>query len=104
MGEEGVLLGFIKTVNFVDEEDGADFQVPVGLGAGDDGFDIAFLGGDGGDFDKVSIKLVGEDAGESGLAGAGGTPEDEVDRFLFLDDFGEDFAIANNFVLADDFF
>ena len=63
MGEKSILLSLVETVDFVDEEDCADLEIPVLFGALDDDFDIFFTGSDGGDFDKVSLKLACEDAG-----------------------------------------
>ena len=62
MGKKSVLLGFVEAVNFIDEEDGAGAEVPIDAGALDDGFDVFFARGDGGDFDKVGIKFVGQNA------------------------------------------
>ncbi len=88
MGKEGILLGFVETVNFIDKEDGASLEVPVLAGALDDRFDIFLAGSDGGDFDKVGFELMREDASEGGLAGAWWPPEDEVDGLAFFDNFG----------------
>ncbi len=48
------------------------------------------------------MKFASEDAGQGGFAGTGRAPEDKVDRLAFFSDFGEDFTIAQNVVLADD--
>ena len=104
MGEEGVLLSFIETVDFVDKKNGADFEIPVGFGALNYGFNITFLGGDGGDFDKVGIEFVSENASKGGFTCAWWSPENEIDRLALFDDFGEDFAVTNNLVLTDNFF
>ena len=95
MGEEGVLLGFVEAVDFVDEEDGADLEIPILAGVSDYSFDVFFAGCDGGDFDEVGLPVGGDDAGEGGFADAGWAPEDEIDGFVVLRDFGEDFALAD---------
>lgn len=100
VGQKSVLLSFVETVNFVHKKDGADFEIPVGFSALNYGFNVTFFGGNGGDFDEVGIELVSEDAGESGFASTRRAPENEIDRFAFFDDFGEDFAITNYFVLT----
>ncbi len=87
-------------MNFVHKKDGADFEIPVGFGTLNYGFNVTFLGGNGGDFDEVSIEFVSENAGESGFASTRWAPENEINRFAFFDDFGEDFAITNYFVLT----
>ena len=74
------------------------------LRAFDDRFDIFLAGGDGGDFDKICIEFACENASEGGLAGTWWSPENEVDWFTFFDDFGQNFAITNNLVLAIDVF
>ena len=103
MGEEGVLLSFIETVNFVDKKNGADFEIPVGFGALYDFFDIAFFGGDSGDFNEVGVEFACENASEGGFAGAGWSPENEIDWLALFNDFSENFAVANNLVLTQDF-
>ena len=103
MGEEGVLLGFVEAVDFVDEKDGADLEVPILAGVFDDTFDVFFAGSDGGDFDEVSFPAVGDDAGEGGFADAGRAPENEVDGFVVLDDFVKNLAVADKVGLADNF-
>ncbi len=100
MGQKSVLLSFVETVDFIYEKDGADFEIPVGFGALNYGFDVTFLGGNGGDFDEVGIEFVSENAGESGFTSTGWAPENEIDWLAFFDDFGEDFAITNYFVLT----
>ena len=68
----------------------------------DDFFDVLFAAGYSGNFDKFSLPLLGYNAGEGGFASAGGTPKDEVDGLLVLDDLGEDLAVADEMGLADD--
>ena len=102
MRKKSVLLGFIETVNFVDEKNGASLKIPILAGALNDGFDIFFAGGHGGDFDEVGIEFVGEDAGKGGFAGTWRAPKNQVDRLAFFDDLGENFAVADDRVLTDD--
>ena len=104
MRKKSVLLGFVETMYFVDEKNGACLQIPVLLGTLDDGFDIFLAGSDGGDFDKVGFELMCKDAGEGSLASARWSPEDKIYRLAFFDNFGQNLTIANNLVLAIDVF
>ena len=101
MRQESVLLSFVETVDFIHEEYGASTEIPVGLGALDNCFDVFLASGDGGDFDEVGFEFVGKDAGESGLAGAGRTPKNKIDGFALSDDFGKDFAVTDDVCLAE---
>ena len=75
--EDGVLLGFVEAVDFVDEEDGGEAGVAAGgFGAGEDAANIGDAAGDGGEGFEAGVDFGGEGAGDAGLAAAGRSPED----------------------------
>ena len=101
VGEEGVLLGFVEAVDFVDEEDGfaADGALLLGLRHGfADFFDA---GEDGGEADVARVEGVGEEQGKGGFAAAGRPPEEHGEGFFLRDGNGERHAVAENVALAD---
>lgn len=102
MGKEGVLLGFIEAVNFVNEKDSADFEVPVLFGAYCDGFNIFFASSDGGDFDKIGIEFMCENTSKGGFASSWRSPKNQVDWLTFFGDFGKYFAVTNDIFLTED--
>ena len=62
MGEKGVLLSFVEAMDFVDEKNGANLEIPVEAGVFDDFFYVFFSAGDGGNFDEVGFPAGGDDA------------------------------------------
>ena len=104
MGKKSVLLGFVKTVNFVYEKNRAGAEIPVDFGAFDDGLDILFAGSDGRDFDKIGFKFACKNTSEGSLASARRTPKNEINRLAFFTNFSQNFTFANDFVLAENFF
>ena len=101
VGQEGVLLGFVEAVDFVDKEDGfaADGAFLLGLRHGfADFFDA---GEDGGEADVARVEGVGEEQGKGGFAAAGRPPEEHGEGFFLRDGNGERHAVAEDVALAD---
>ncbi len=76
--QERVLLGFVKAVDFVNEQDGAlPVQVKTLARLFDDAANVGDARQDGAQGFEMRGGTVGDDGGERGLAGAGGTPQDD---------------------------
>ena len=101
VGQEGVLLGFVEAVDFVDKEDGFAAQAAFLLGF-KDGFAHFFdAGEDGGEADEARVEGVGEEQGKGGFAAAGRAPEQHGEGFLLGDGDGERHAGAEDVFLSD---
>lgn len=103
VGEEGVLLGFVEAVDFVDEEDGG--LVSEGLKSAG-GFDFCADFGDVG-FDsvegfKAGAGGAGDDIGEGGFSSAGRAVENEGGEAVGLDGATEEFTLGEDVLLARD--
>jgi hypothetical protein len=101
--EEGVLLGFVEAVDFVDEDDGAEAGAGFFLGFGHDFFDFLDATGDGAEGDEFGFGQAGDEACESGFAAAGRAPEEHRREIVGFDLDAEWFARAEEFFLADEF-
>src|SRR5580692_4361717 len=53
--EEGVLLGFVEAVDFVDEDDGAQAAAGFSFGFGHDFLDFFYAAGDGAEGDEFAF-------------------------------------------------
>ena len=101
VGQEGVLLGFVEAVDFVDKEDGFATQAAFLLGL-KDGFAHFFdAGEDGGEADEARVEGVGEEQGKGGFAAAGRAPEQHGEGLLLGDGDGERHAGAEDVFLSD---
>jgi hypothetical protein len=101
MGQEGVLLGFVPAVDFVDKEGGAlAVEVAPFLGFGDGFSNLGDAGEDGVDGDEVAAGAVGDDGGEGGFAGSGGAVEDERGELVSLDRSAKEAAWPNDVFLT----
>src|ERR1700758_61697 len=72
--EEGVLLGFVETVDFVDEDDGAKAAAGFFFGFGHDFFYFFDAAGDGAEGNEFAFGEAGDEARESGFAAARRSP------------------------------
>ena len=79
--QEGVLLRAVEAVDLVDEQDGALVLVPAPPAGLLDGLlHVLDAAGDGGELQEVESRLLGDEAGERGLAAARWPPEDHRGR------------------------
>ena len=76
MGQEGILLRFVETVNLVDEDDGAGAVLAGAIGIAHHLLDFLDAGHHRGKLDEVGFGDASNDLGERGLAGARRSPED----------------------------
>ena len=77
VGQKGILLGFVETVNLIDEDDGARAVLAGTLGVGHDLLDLFDPREHGGEFDELRFGHAGDDLCQRGLARARRSPEDE---------------------------
>jgi hypothetical protein len=99
--QEGILLGFVETVDFVDEEDARQLPEPEVLArAVQDFADIFDAGGDGAELGEVGLGMGGDETGERGLADPRGAPEDHRREAVPLDQDAERFAGAEEMLLT----
>ena len=101
--EEGVLLGFVEAVDFVDEDDGAKASAGFLFGFGHDFFYFFYAAGDSAEGDEFGFGEAGDEARESGFAAAGRSPEEHRGEIVGFDLDAERFAGAEEFFLADEF-
>ena len=77
VGEKGILLRLVESMNLVDEEDGPPpFPLLKPRRVFDHLFDLLDADRDGGEGDEGGPNPLGDQIRESGLARAGGPPED----------------------------
>jgi len=103
VGKEGILLGLVEAVDFVDEDDGALAGPGFALGIGHDFLDFLDAGGDGAERDEFGFGEAGDEAREGGFAAAGRPPEEHGCEIVGFDLDAEGFAGAEEFFLADEF-
>src|SRR6267378_6404035 len=101
--EEGVLLGFVEAMDFVDEDDGAKAGAGFVLGFGHDFFYFFYAAGDSAEGDEFAFGEAGDEARDSGFAAAGRAPEEHRGEVVGFDLNAEGFAGAEEFFLADEF-
>src|SRR5258708_20905503 len=73
--EEGVLLGFVAAVDFVDEDDGAQAAAGFFFGFGHDFFYFFYAAGDSAEGNQIAFGEAGDLARGGGVAAAAGSPE-----------------------------
>jgi len=103
VGEEGVLLGFVEAVNFINEDDGALGGAGFALGLSHDLFDFLDAAEDGAEGDEFAARNAGDDTGESGFAAARRAPEKHGAEIIGFDLQAKRFAGAEELFLADEF-
>src|SRR5260370_12582272 len=101
--EEGVLLGFVEAVDFVDEDDGAEAGAGFFFGFGHDFFYFFYAAGDSAEGNEFALSEAGDEARERGLATTGRSPEEHRGEVGGFDLNAEGFAGAEKFFLADEF-
>src|SRR5258707_10621167 len=74
--EEGVLLGFVEAVDFVDEDDGAEAGAGFFFGFGHDFFNFFDAAGDGAEGNEFGFGEAGHEAGAGGFGAPRGGPAD----------------------------
>ena len=103
MGQEGVLLGFVEAMDFVDEDNGPRAVLLGALGVGHDLLDFLDAGEHGGELDELGLGHAGDDLRQRGFAGAGRSPEDERTDVVALDLRAQRLAGADQVLLSDEF-
>ena len=104
VAEEDVLLGAVEAVDFVEEEDGALAGVAEAiLGGVEDGADFLHADGGGVDLLEVAFGVLGDERGEGGFAGAWRAVEDDAGQPVGFEHAAEEFAGAEEMLLADEF-
>ena len=99
--EYDVLLGLIKTVNLVDEQDGGPPVHAEALpGFGDYTAQVGHARGNGANRLEVRVGGAGHQAGQGGLAAAGGAPQDEGRNLAGGNSPPQDTLRPNNVLLA----
>jgi hypothetical protein len=75
IGQNGVLLGFVEAMDFVDEQNCLALGLrPTAFGALDDFPDVRDTGIDGADLVKLALGDVRHDTGDGGFAGSRRSP------------------------------
>ena len=100
MRKEGILLGFVEAMNFVDEDDGARAILARAFGIRHDLLDFLDADQHRGKFDEVRLGHAGDDFGQRGLARAGRPPEDERTGIVAVDLRTQGLAWTNQMLLA----
>ena len=99
--EEDILLGFAEAVDFVDEERGAAVvETAHGFGGFDGLADVGDIGFDAAEVDEAGLGGAGDELGETGFAGAWWSVEEEGGKAVGFDGAAEEFAGAENVLLA----
>ena len=77
MGQNHILLGFVETVDFVNEQDGAPLVHSLAVfGLGRYPAQVGYAGSDGADRLEVGLRYAGYQPGQSSLAAARRPPQD----------------------------
>ena len=100
-GEETVELGAIEAMDLVDEEQRAPTQGAAAARRLEHLLEIGDAGEDRRDLLELEIGLVGEEAGDGGLAGAGRPPEDQRAERARAQHASDGAVGADEVVLAD---
>ena len=101
VGQEGVLLGFVEAVDFVDEDDGFFAALPLAFGVFHDFFNVFDAAHDCAEGDEARAGLVGDDLRQGSFAHAGRPPEDHGAQFVVRNHVLQDFAFAQQLPLPD---
>ena len=104
VGQKGILLSFVETVNLIDEDDGARAVLTGALGVGHDLLDLFNPGEHGGEFDKLRLGHAGDDLRQRSLARARRSPEDERTRVVAVDLCAQRLAGTDQVFLAGELF
>ena len=102
-GKEGILLGFVETVDFVHKDDRPCAVDTVFFRLLHDLADFLDAAGDGGEIDERGLGPQGDDPGNCGFADAGRTPEDHGGNDVRLDQAAQYLARTQQMLLAGDF-
>jgi hypothetical protein len=103
MGQDGILLGFVEAVDFVDEQDGALFGELAQFASIFHYFaQVGDARGDGAERDEVSMGLAGNYFGEGGFSAAGWSPEDDGGNTVLFDAAAQGASRCQEMSLADD--
>ncbi len=103
MRQKSILLRFVEAVNFVDKDDSARAILASAVGVAHDLLDFLDAGEHGGKLNEVRFCNAGNDFGESGLPGAGRSPEDHRSRIIALDLHAQRLTRADEVLLSDEF-
>jgi hypothetical protein len=101
VGKKRILLGFVKAVNLVDENDGPSAILARPFRFSHDLLDFFDPGEDGAKFDKFRPGHAGDYFRECGFAGTGRSPKDKGANVVALDLGAQGFAWSNEVLLAD---
>ena len=94
-----ILLGFVKAVDLVYEQNGAYPHATALLGLVHDFFDFFNSAGNGAEINKISFGLSGDNAGKSGLANTGRAPEYHRRDLIPFDQLPEDLTLSEQMLL-----
>ena len=94
MGEKRVLLGFIKTVNFINKKNSPKLQVPVLTGVFNYFFDIFLATGNGRKVYEFRIDFFGNNSRKCGLTATWWAPQNKTDRFAVFNDLLKDLIVS----------
>ena len=100
VGQEGVLLGFVETVNLIDEQDGAGMHARSLGGRHHYLLDFLDAAHHCGEFNEGRLGGFGDDFGERGFADAGRTPKNHGACIVVLDLHAEGLAGTEQVFLA----
>jgi len=103
VGKEGVLLGFVEAMDFVDEDDGAQAGAGFFFGFGHDFFYFFDAAGNRAKGDEFGFGKASDEAREGGFAATGRAPEEHGTEIVGFDLHAKGFAGAEEFFLADEF-
>jgi hypothetical protein len=104
MGQEGVLLALVEAVHLVDENNGAALLQAIARGrrALDRVADVLHAAEHRTDAEELRIEGIGHQPRDSGLAGAGRTPQDAGMRLARFEGNAQRHTRAEQVLLADD--
>ena len=99
--EEGILLGFVPAVDFVDEEDGFFLGVGESMGGGGDDFaEVGEITFDAAEAFEAGAGGGGDNFCEGGFASAWGAEEDDGGDAIGIDGAAEEFSWGEDVRLA----
>jgi hypothetical protein len=75
IGEKGILLGFVETVDFVDEDDASLVEERLACDVLNDFAQVSNAAEDSRESTKVHVKGTGVKTGKGGLSAAGRAPK-----------------------------
>src|SRR3970282_2595227 len=103
MRQKGILLGFVETVDFVHENNGAAATRALPLGSRHNLFDFLDAGEHGAKREKIAVGHPSDDAGKGCLAAPGWAPQDERGYLIALDLNAQRLAGGELVLLSDEF-